>query len=82
MMKVNFLERKDFFLKTFLKICAERMTMGNIILKNGPGNHIMASLNIQKEIANCSKEIVKAILQELGDGYFSILVDESRVNNK
>jgi len=35
--------------------------------------------DIQKEIAHsCSKETMKAILEELGDGYFSLLVDESR----
>jgi len=53
--------------------------VGNVILKNASGDHIMTSPDIQKEIANaCSKETVKAILEELDNEYFSILVDESR----
>ena len=74
----GFSRRKEFF-RTFLKFHEENNdNVGNVILNNAPGNHMMTFPDIQKEIANsCSKETMKAILEELGDGYFSILVDES-----
>ncbi|XP_076941694.1 uncharacterized protein LOC143611369 [Bidens hawaiensis] len=39
----------------------------------------MTSPSIQKELCNCfAKEVLKRIFEELDDGVFSILVDESR----
>ncbi|XP_021769839.1 zinc finger MYM-type protein 1-like [Chenopodium quinoa] len=49
-----------------------------VVLKNAPGNCQLTSSPIQKDIINaCAKETTKTILEELGDGFFSILVDES-----
>ncbi|XP_021760176.1 zinc finger MYM-type protein 1-like [Chenopodium quinoa] len=49
-----------------------------VILKNSPSNCQLTSPPIQKNIINaCAKETTKAILEELGDGFFAILADES-----
>ncbi|CAO2831922.1 unnamed protein product [Amaranthus hypochondriacus] len=71
--------RKGNFL-TFLEFFAKKNeSVGSVVLKNAPGNNQMTSPPIQKDIANaCYKETIKAILEELGDDYFAILVDESR----
>ncbi|KAL7137710.1 hypothetical protein ABFS83_10G111200 [Erythranthe nasuta] len=46
--------------------------------KSGGGNCKMTSPIIQKELANaCAVETVKKIVEEIGDGFFSVLVDES-----
>ena len=53
--------------------------VGSVILKNAPGNCIMYFLDIQKDVANaCSRETINAILEEIRDGYFAVLADESR----
>ncbi|XP_021835369.2 uncharacterized protein [Spinacia oleracea] len=47
-----------------------------VVLENAPGNFLMLAPLIQKDIINvCAKETTKAIIEELGDGIFSILVD-------
>lgn len=49
------------------------------MLKNAPKNHKMTSPDVQKDIVRaCAVEISHAIVTELGDLCFSILVDESR----
>ncbi|XP_012855091.1 PREDICTED: zinc finger MYM-type protein 1-like [Erythranthe guttata] len=46
--------------------------------KSGGGNCKMTSPIIQKELANaCAVETVKKIVEEIGDGFISVLVDES-----
>jgi hypothetical protein len=50
-----------------------------IVLKNAPKNHQMTAPNIQKEIAHAAaSETINAILEDLGDSSFAILVNESR----
>jgi hypothetical protein len=50
-----------------------------VALKNAPKNLTLVSPTIQKDIVEaCAKETVKAIIEDLGDEYFAILVDESR----
>ncbi|XP_076904605.1 uncharacterized protein LOC143560113 [Bidens hawaiensis] len=50
-----------------------------VILSNAPRNNQMTAPSIQKEICNCfAAEVLKKIFDELGDDFFSILVDESR----
>jgi len=46
----------------------EKNNVRKVILKNVASNHIITSLDIQKEFANsCLEETVKAILEELGN---------------
>jgi len=90
-MKVNIQKRKGIF-RSILKFHGKKNeSVGSVILKNDAGNCIMYSPNIQKDIVNaCSRETIDAIIEEIGDGYFSMLTDEShdvnpmmsRVNNK
>jgi hypothetical protein len=50
-----------------------------VVLENALENHQMTALNIQKEIANATaSETLDAILKDLGDSSYVILVDEAR----
>jgi hypothetical protein len=50
-----------------------------VVLENAPENHQITAPDIQKEIAHAaSSETIDAILKDLGDSPFAILVDESR----
>ena len=47
-------------------------------MKNAPGNCILTSHSIQKEIINCcAKETTRQIIEDIGDDHFAILADES-----
>ncbi|KAL6533012.1 hypothetical protein OROMI_027124 [Orobanche minor] len=49
------------------------------VLKNAPINLQLTSPRIQKEIVHaCAFETTKAIIKELGDGFFCVLLDDSR----
>lgn len=51
----------------------------SMALKNAPGNYKLTSPDIQKDMVHvCAIEISNAIVFELGDSCFPILVDESR----
>ena len=53
--------------------------VGNVVLKNAPGNNQMTTPLIQKDMINaCVVEITLAMLGDLGDKSFSIMVDEAR----
>lgn len=53
--------------------------VNSVVLKNAPENHKLTSPDFQKDIVHtCVMEITNAILNELGDLWFAILVDESR----
>ncbi|XP_010695399.1 uncharacterized protein LOC104908046 [Beta vulgaris subsp. vulgaris] len=50
-----------------------------VVLENAPKNLQLVSPEIQKDIVHaCSRLTVKAIMEDLGDDIFGILVDESR----
>jgi len=50
-----------------------------VVLENAHANHQMTATDIQKKIANAAaSETLDAILKDLGDSSFAILVDESR----
>ncbi|XP_039133325.1 zinc finger MYM-type protein 1-like [Dioscorea cayenensis subsp. rotundata] len=47
--------------------------------QNAPGNNQMTSPKVQKELVNaCVAEITCAIVDDIGDKYFSIMIDEAR----
>ncbi|XP_075099518.1 uncharacterized protein LOC142176287 [Nicotiana tabacum] len=53
--------------------------VGKIILHKAPKNDMMICPAIQKDIVDaCAKETIKAIIQDLNDDFFGILVDESK----
>jgi hypothetical protein len=50
-----------------------------VILDKAPQNNKVTALDIQRNITNAwAEETTKKILEELGDGQFSVLVDEAR----
>ena len=51
----------------------------NEVLQKAPKNCKLTHLDIQKDIVNAiARETSKAIIKDLDNGFFSILVDESR----
>ncbi|XP_039130910.1 zinc finger MYM-type protein 1-like [Dioscorea cayenensis subsp. rotundata] len=47
--------------------------------QNATGNNQMTSPKVQKELANaCAAEITRVIVDDIGDNYFSLLIDEAR----
>ena len=49
-----------------------------VVLENAPENHQMTAPDFQKEIVHAAtSEAIDAILKDLGDSPFDILVDES-----
>ncbi|KAH7656079.1 Ribonuclease H-like protein [Dioscorea alata] len=47
--------------------------------QNAPKNNQMTSPKVQKELANaCASEITCAIIDDIGDNYFSLMIDEAR----
>ncbi|XP_024634822.2 zinc finger MYM-type protein 1-like [Medicago truncatula] len=73
----NFLELLRWFAKRKNKV-------KRVVLENAPENDKMTCPSIQKEFVSAiSLETTKAIIEDLGDELFDILVDESRdVSNK
>ncbi|XP_071722385.1 uncharacterized protein [Rutidosis leptorrhynchoides] len=61
---------------TFLTWYSKRVDkVGAVTLKNAPQNSQMIYPSIQKDIVNaCAHETIKAILEDLGDDYFAILL--------
>ncbi|XP_057770211.1 uncharacterized protein LOC130990025 [Salvia miltiorrhiza] len=53
--------------------------ISNVVLKNAPDNLKLTSPDIQSDIINAAAvETTKAIIMDIGNGFFSILVDECR----
>ncbi|XP_022891740.1 zinc finger MYM-type protein 1-like [Olea europaea var. sylvestris] len=53
-----------------------------VLFNNAPGNDQMTSPTIQKNLINCcAVETTRAIINDIGDSLFSILVDETRDNS-
>ncbi|XP_021799956.1 zinc finger MYM-type protein 1-like, partial [Prunus avium] len=68
----NFLELLQFFVDHNEEVRA-------VALKNAPENLKVTSPKIQKDIVNAAAvETTDAIIRDMGDAFFSILVDESR----
>ena len=69
--KGNFLE-----LINWLK---KRDEVAKNLFDSAPGNNLLTSPHVQKDMCEaCAKQTTKAILDDIGDKKFSILIDESR----
>nr|XP_016443546.1 PREDICTED: uncharacterized protein LOC107768895 [Nicotiana tabacum] len=56
----------------------KHLDVGKVILHKATNNDMMICPAIQKDIVDaCAKETIKAIIQDLDDDFFGILVDES-----
>ncbi|WOK97615.1 zinc finger MYM-type protein 1-like [Canna indica] len=52
--------------------------ISDVVLKNAPENHKLIAPSIQKDITQtCADLTVKAIVDDIGDDYFALLVDEA-----
>lgn len=69
--KGNFLEMIEWY--------KEKDKDAQKLLGNSPGNHLLTSPKIQKHLCKaCANKTTKAILKDIGERNFAILVDESR----
>ncbi|KAK4259584.1 hypothetical protein QN277_005900 [Acacia crassicarpa] len=60
-------------------LCESNEEVNNVSLNNAPENLKMISPKIQKDITNVAASLVtRAIISDIGDNFFSILVDEAR----
>ncbi|KAK1381920.1 hypothetical protein POM88_019655 [Heracleum sosnowskyi] len=56
--------------------------VGKVVKDNAPANHQLTAPSIQKEIVSaCASETTKAIICDVGDKFFSLLLDEARDNS-
>ncbi|XP_039146895.1 uncharacterized protein LOC120284168 [Dioscorea cayenensis subsp. rotundata] len=70
--KGNFLELLEWYSLRNDKVFRE-------VNQNAPANNQMTSPKIQKELANaCASEITCAIVDDIGDKYFSLMIDEAQ----
>lgn len=68
----NFLALLDWY-------SARNAEVANVVNLNAPGNNQLTSPLIQKQIVSaCAAETTEAIISEIGDKFFSLLIDEAR----
>ncbi|XP_071924022.1 uncharacterized protein [Coffea arabica] len=68
----NFLELFDWYSQRNTEIF-------EVVNQNAPANNQLTSPMIQKDLAHaCASEITSVIINDIGDNYFSLIVDESR----
>ncbi|KAI5663651.1 hypothetical protein M9H77_22974 [Catharanthus roseus] len=71
--------RRGNFLELTKWYCEESEEVNKVMNLNAPGNNQLTSPKIQKEIVNaCATKVRQAIINEIGDKFFSLLVDEAR----
>ena len=67
------------FLELLWFLAKHNEEIDKAVLKNAPKNHQMTSCDIQKETANVAAvETINAIIKNIRDSLFAIIVDESR----
>ncbi|XP_071718978.1 uncharacterized protein [Rutidosis leptorrhynchoides] len=71
--------KKGNFLELLHWLADQCEKIGHVVLKKAPRNSQMKCSSIQKDIVRATAvEVEKAIAKEIGNEFFSILVDESR----
>ncbi|XP_022892414.1 zinc finger MYM-type protein 1-like [Olea europaea var. sylvestris] len=61
---------------------SRRKKINEVLFSNAPGNDQMTSPSIHKDLVNCcAVETTRSMINEMGNSFFSILVDESRDNS-
>ncbi|KAL6531211.1 hypothetical protein OROHE_014280 [Orobanche hederae] len=74
--------RRGNFLELLAWYSLRNIDVGNVVKENAPANHQLTSPDIQKQIISaCASETTKAIISDIGDKYFSLLLDEARDNS-
>lgn len=74
--------RRGNFLEILSWYSLRNLDVGKVVKDNAPANHQITSPSIQKQIVSaCASETTKAIVCEVGDRFFSLLLDEARDNS-
>ncbi|KAL1815817.1 hypothetical protein ACET3Z_018391 [Daucus carota] len=74
--------RKGNFLEILSWYSLRNIDVGKVVKQNAPANHQLTSPYIQKQIVSaCASETTKTIISDIGDKYFSLLLDEARDNS-
>ena len=74
--------RKGNFLELLNVFCQRDEKVAKTLNTNAPGNNQMTSPKVQKEMVSaCAAKTTLAIIKEIGDGFYSLMVDESRDNS-
>ncbi|XP_074324678.1 uncharacterized protein LOC141661566 [Apium graveolens] len=74
--------RKGNFLEILSWYSLRNIDVGKVVKQNAPVNHQLTSLYIRKQIVGgCASETTKAIISDIADKYFSLLLDEARDNS-
>nr|XP_027103380.1 zinc finger MYM-type protein 1-like [Coffea arabica] len=69
------------FLELFEWYSQRNTEIFEVVNQNAPANNQLTSPMIQKDLAHaCASEITSVIINDIGDNYFSLIVDESRDN--
>ncbi|KAH9792980.1 TTF-type domain-containing protein [Citrus sinensis] len=86
--KHSYQDRKYYRIRLFASIDVVRLLLEQglafrdikkVTVKNAPGNNMLIAPSIQKDIVRaCSIETTNAIIRDVGDALFSVLIDESR----
>ncbi|XP_071912126.1 uncharacterized protein [Coffea arabica] len=67
------------FLELFEWYSQRNTEIFEVVNQNTPANNQLISPMIQKDLAHaCASEITSVIINDIGDNYFSLIVDESR----
>nr|XP_027089553.1 zinc finger MYM-type protein 1-like [Coffea arabica] len=67
------------FLELFEWYSQRNTEIFEVVNQNAPANNQLTSPMIQKDRAHaCASEIISVIINDIGDNYFSLIVDESR----
>ncbi|XP_050229221.1 uncharacterized protein LOC126678361 [Mercurialis annua] len=70
------------FLELLQRDCEHNEEIAKVLNINAPGNNQMTAPSIQKEIVNaCAEEVRTTIIKNIGDRFFTLMVDESRDNS-
>ena len=70
--KGNFLEILDWY-------SLRNPDVGELVQENAPTNHLLTSPRIQKDIISaCASETTKAIISDIGEKFFSLLIDKAQ----
>ena len=74
--------RRGNFLEILTWYSLHNVDVRNVNKENAPANHQLASPDIQKQIISaCASETTKAIISDIGEKYFALLLDEARDNS-
>ena len=76
--ETNNSHNQENFLKLLRFLANHNESINNVVLDNAPRNLKVIAHDIQKDLCAAAIETTNTIIEDLGDGLFFILLDESR----